>query len=220
MNLTVEEFSRLCKENFEVDRSLDDMLKNLISSENGPSIVESRLSGWWAHSAGIDCLRVWVEVSDRERANRIMSREGGDFERVHSASLQRNSDDMARYKILYGIDLDDMSPYNVIIEADDLSPSEVLAIVKGKLREKRMTELITLQESVTTDSRSGTHPNSRDIEELLSSGAILVNKPRGPTSHQLAAVGKEPVGNKEARAWRYTRSFCNWCPHPSMWESN
>mgnify|MGYP005681784021 CR=1 FL=1 len=81
MNLTVEEFSRLCKENFEVDRSLDEMLKKLISSENGPSIVESRLSGWWAHSAGIDCLRVWVEVSDRERANRIMSREGGDFEK-------------------------------------------------------------------------------------------------------------------------------------------
>ena len=64
MNLTVEEFSRLCKENFEVDRSLDDMLKNLISSQNGPSIVESRLSGWWANSAGIDCLRVWFEVSD------------------------------------------------------------------------------------------------------------------------------------------------------------
>lgn len=137
MNLTVEEFSRLCKENFEVDRSLDDMLKNLISSQNGPSIVESRLSGWWANSAGIDCLRVWVEVSDIERAKRILSREGGDFETVHSASLQRNSDDMARYKVLYDIDLDDMSPYNLIIEADDLSPPEVLAIVKGKLRDKQ-----------------------------------------------------------------------------------
>ena len=56
LNLSVEEFSRLCKENFEVDRSLDDMLKNLISSENGPFIVESRLSGWWAYLEGIDCL--------------------------------------------------------------------------------------------------------------------------------------------------------------------
>ena len=101
------------------------------------SIVESRLSGWWANSAGIDCLRVWVEVSDMERAKRILSREGGDFEAVHSASLQRNSDDMARYKVLYDIDLDDMSPYNLIIEADDLSPPEVLAIVKGKLRDKQ-----------------------------------------------------------------------------------
>ena len=135
MNLSVEEFSRLCRENFEVDKSLDDMLKDLISSNEGPSIVESRLSGWWAYSAGIDCLRVWVEVSDIERANRIMSREGGDFESVHLAALQRNSDDMARYRQLYGIDLDDMSPYNVIIEADNLAPSEVLEIVIDKLRD-------------------------------------------------------------------------------------
>ena len=60
-----------------------------------------------------------------------------------------------------------------------------------------MTELITLQESVTTDSRSGTHPNSRDIEELLGSGAILVNKPRGPTSHQLAAWARNLLGIKK-----------------------
>ena len=45
--------------------------------------------------------------------------------------------DMARYKVLYDIDLDDMSPYNLIIEADNLTPPEVLAIVKGKLRDKQ-----------------------------------------------------------------------------------
>ena len=42
-----------------------------------------------------------------------------------------------------------------------------------------MTELITLQESVTTDSRSGTHPNSRDIEELLSSGSYPCKQTKG-----------------------------------------
>ena len=60
-----------------------------------------------------------------------------------------------------------------------------------------MTELITLQESVTTDSKSGTYPSSRDIEDLLSSGAILVNKPRGPTSHQLAAWARNLLGIKK-----------------------
>ena len=74
--LSVEDFSRLCKEDFEVDRSLDDALKEMISSANGPSIVESRLSGWWAYLARIDCLRIWIEVSDEERARRIQSREG------------------------------------------------------------------------------------------------------------------------------------------------
>ena len=37
-----------------------------------------------------------------------------------------------------------------------------------------MTELITLQESVTTDSKSGTYPNSRDIEELLGLSLIHI----------------------------------------------
>ena len=132
-NLSVEDFSRLCKEDFEVDRSLDDTLKELISSVSGPSIVESRLSGWWAHLAEIDCLRIWVEVSDEERARRIQSREGGDYEDVLKLSQRRNYDDMERYQELYGIDLDDMSPYNMIIDADSLDASEVLELVQREL---------------------------------------------------------------------------------------
>ena len=131
--LSVEDFSSLCKEDFEVDRSLDDTLKELISSVSGPSIVESRLSGWWAYLAEIECLRIWVEVSDEERARRIQSREGGDYEDVLKLSQRRNYDDMERYRELYGIDLDDMSPYNMIIDADSLDASEVLELVQREL---------------------------------------------------------------------------------------
>ena len=132
-NLSVEDFSRLCKKDFEVDRSLDDTLRELISSSNGPSIVESRLSGWWAHLAEINCLRIWVEVSDEERARRIQYREGGDYEDVLQSSQRRNYDDMERYQELYGIDLDDMSPYNMIIDADSLEASEVFELVQREL---------------------------------------------------------------------------------------
>ena len=131
--LSVEDFSSLCKEDFEVDRSLDDTLKELISSVSGPSIVESRLSGWWAYLAEIECLRIWVEVSDEERARRIQSREGGDYEDVLKLSQRRNYDDMERYQELYGIDLNDMSPYNMIIDADSLDASEVLELVQREL---------------------------------------------------------------------------------------
>lgn len=131
--LSVEDFSRMCKENFEVDRSLDDALKDMILSENGPSIVESRLSGWWAYLAGVDCLRIWIAVSDEERARRIQSREGGNFDDVLESSQRRNSDDMERYRELYNINLDDMSPYNMIIEADNLDASEVFEMVNQEL---------------------------------------------------------------------------------------
>ena len=133
--LHVDDFSRLCKEDLDVDRSLDDMLKLLISSSNGPSIIESRLSGWWAYLAGIECLRIWIEVSNEERARRILSREGGQYEQVLNASLRRNSDDMERYQELYEINLDDMSPYNMIIQADNMDALQVLELVELKLEE-------------------------------------------------------------------------------------
>ena len=131
--LSVEDFSRLCKEDLDVDRSLDTMLRELLISENGPEILESRLVGWLAHSLEIDCLRVWISVSDEERARRIMEREGLDYDTALSASRQRNQDDMLRYRTLYGIDLDDMTPYNMIVEADSIDADEVFRLVNSRV---------------------------------------------------------------------------------------
>ena len=47
--LSVVEFSALCKQDFDVDRSLDSKLKEIISSPNSPEVVESRLCGLFAH---------------------------------------------------------------------------------------------------------------------------------------------------------------------------
>ena len=58
-------------------------------------------------------------------------------------------------------------------------------------------ELLVFDENAVTDSKSGGDPHSRTIEELLESGIILVNKPRGPTSHQLAAWTRELLGIKK-----------------------
>ena len=109
--LSVVQFSALCKQDLDVDRALDTKLKEIISSKNSPDVVESRLSGWWAHQLGLDCLRVWVSVSDEERARRIQNREGGDFMgRLHE-SIQRQADDNQRYLELYGIDMSDCLLY-------------------------------------------------------------------------------------------------------------
>ena len=70
-NLTVGEFSELCKQDLDVDRSLDRLLKDAMNKTDGPEIIESRLAGWWANELAIDCLRVWVNTSDEERARRV-----------------------------------------------------------------------------------------------------------------------------------------------------
>ena len=131
--LTVEQLSSEAKEDLDVDRSLDLLLQKRMSSNDSPEIVESRLSGWWAHKNNLDCLRVWVNVSEQERARRIQKREGGDLEDCLRKSQKRQRDDMERYSILYGINLDDMSPYNLVIDADEKDELEVFREVDSEL---------------------------------------------------------------------------------------
>jgi cytidylate kinase len=131
--LSVEELSAQAKDDLEIDRRLDHMLQERMKSDASPEIVESRLSGWWALKNDLECLRVWIAVSDGERARRIQNREGGSMEESLQKSKQRQSDDKGRYLELYEIDLDDLSPYNLVIEADDKDEDEVFAIVDSKL---------------------------------------------------------------------------------------
>jgi hypothetical protein len=42
-----------------------------------------------------------------------------------------------------------------------------------------------------TDPKYGKHPKSRSAEELISSGVINLDKPPGPTSHEVVAWIKE-----------------------------
>jgi len=131
--LTVEELSSEAKEDLDVDRRLDSLLQEKMTSPDCPEIVESRLSGWWAQKNSLECLRVWVEVSDDVRAKRIQKREGGSFEKCLEKSIQRQSDDKERYMVLYGIDLDDLSPYDLVVDADDKGEDEVFEIVNSNL---------------------------------------------------------------------------------------
>ena len=82
---------------------------------------------------GLDCLRVWVTVSNEERARRIQKREGGDYGDCLARSQSRQQDDKARYMTLYGIDLDDLQPYNLVIDADEKDEDEVFSIVSSSL---------------------------------------------------------------------------------------
>ena len=127
--LTVEEFSSLCRENLDVDRALDVALKSLMTDHSGPEVVESRLSGWWAEGLSINIPRLHISTTLEERGKRLMQRDGGSYKDNLDRATRRHIDDSHRYMELYGIDLNDMTPYTHIIEADDMGESEVLETV-------------------------------------------------------------------------------------------
>ena len=54
--------------------------------------------------------------------------------------------------------------------------------------------LFILDDTAKTDEKYGCKPTERSLETLLDAGVILVDKPRGPSSHQLTAWAREMLG--------------------------
>ena len=57
-----------------------------------------------------------------------------------------------------------------------------------------MSKIKIIDSSAVTDSSHGAPVLQRSIEERLDAGLILIDKPAGPTSHQIAAWAKDILG--------------------------
>ena len=125
-NLSLSEFANLCATDFTVDSYLDDILKSKMVEPDGPKVMESRLSGWWAHLLELDCIRLWIEVSDTVRAERVVGREGISFEEALVSNNNRSQKDLARYEEMYGLNPEERTPYTHVIDASGLTKEEVL----------------------------------------------------------------------------------------------
>lgn len=62
-----------------------------------------------------------------------------------------------------------------------------------KIKRKRL-----VKSSKVTTSKFGSDPSERSINDLLESGIVLIDKPSGPTSHQVSAWVKDILGIKKA----------------------
>src|SRR2546429_6710882 len=59
-----------------------------------------------------------------------------------------------------------------------------------------MSDLVVLHE--VPDSKHGTRPEERSIEERIRLGVAIVDKPTGPTSHQVSAWVRDMFGVPKA----------------------
>ena len=124
--MTLAEFGELCSNDETVDLTLDEKLRTHILDQV-TNIIESRLAGWWGYKLQFDCIRIWLKVSEQERAKRVTAREGITLEEAISANKARLLVDNERYQKMYGLIPDDPTPYTHIIDATNITAEQVLA---------------------------------------------------------------------------------------------
>jgi cytidylate kinase len=118
-------FGRLAEEDESVDRMIDARQKEMGESQDN-IIIEGRLAGWMVGNAD---LRILVNAPLACRAVRIAEREGLDPAESEDLTAEREESEATRYFNYYGIDLNDLSIYDLVISSEKWGKEELAGVV-------------------------------------------------------------------------------------------
>jgi CMP/dCMP kinase len=108
-------------------------LKLMRASLRPRVVVGSRLAGWLIDAD----LRVWLHAPLEARAKRIFQREAdkhASYESVLYRTLQRDEQNRKRYLEVYGIDINDRSDFDIIINTERLTAEQVSSLIVAAAR--------------------------------------------------------------------------------------
>jgi cytidylate kinase len=104
-----------------------------LAREDGGCVLGSRLAIWMLEEAD---LKVYLKASPETRVKRIVKREGGSLEDVASFTGERDRQDRERYLRIYGIDNDNYSFADLVIDTDDKDVDTIVKLIVEAAKEK------------------------------------------------------------------------------------
>ena len=135
MGLTLLELGELAERDFTIDREIDSRLLK-IARENDDIILESRLAAYMLTLNDIPAIRIYLHANRDVRIRRIGLRDNETYEEALIKTAEREASEEKRYMMYYGIDIRDMSVYDIDIDTSCIDPDEVVQIILSGLEAK------------------------------------------------------------------------------------
>jgi len=135
--ISLEELSNQAAKSPQIDNLIDE--RSAAEATKGNVVIEGQLAAWMAkHRAQI---RIYMKAPDEVRIRRIAHRDRVDYENARRETTERERIQRNRYKRYYGIDVDDMSAYNLVIDTGnrtiESTSAELLSRIKQILDQDR-----------------------------------------------------------------------------------
>jgi cytidylate kinase len=131
-DMTLEEMSRLAKEDPEIDRLLDDRTK--MEASKGGVVIDAALSGWMVKNADI---KIFLTAPFEARVRRIAARDCASTGEAREVTRLREEVERDRFRKYYGIDIYDLSIYDVVLNTELFIPDGTAGILKRIVEEYR-----------------------------------------------------------------------------------
>jgi len=123
--MTLDEFSKYAELHPSIDRMID--LRTADAAKEDNVLIDARLAGWMAKKADIKIL---LTAPLKVRARRISRREKRDYKEVLKETMTRERSEAKRFKKLYGVDVNDHSPFDIVLNTERLSIRETVRILE------------------------------------------------------------------------------------------
>ena len=120
----------------ENDPSIDEMIDSQIlqmAIENDHIILESRLAAYMLTNNNIHAFRIYLDASPDVRVARIGIRDNESIDKALIGTIEREASEKKRYMTYYGIDLNDTSVYDLMVNTDNIDPDQVVQMILDAL---------------------------------------------------------------------------------------
>jgi len=111
------------------DKMVDEYQKK--EAEKGNVVVEGRLSGWVIDKAD---LKVYLMAPLEVRAKRVANRDNKSFDEALEDIKFRETSESKRYKEIYGIDINNLEIYDLVLNTSKWQAEEIAEIIKFAVR--------------------------------------------------------------------------------------
>lgn len=128
--LTLEKMSKLTEGDPEFDKMIDKRAR--LESLKGGVVIDATLSGWMAEDPD---LRIFLTAPLEARIRRIAEREGIGLDEAREETLVREESERERFRSYYGIDIADLSIYDLVLNTELFEPDGTARILKRFVEE-------------------------------------------------------------------------------------
>ncbi len=134
--LTLEELSKIAESDPSIDLEIDK--RTLEEASKGNVIVEGHLVAWVVKD--IADIKIYVKAPLMERVKRIALRENRPLNEVLRETVNRENSQRKRFYDYYGIDIRDLSIFDLVIDTTNLSIDNVIELIECFIRKRLLSD--------------------------------------------------------------------------------
>lgn len=127
--MSLADFGAMAEKDPSIDLDIDKNQRSIIHTQDD-LVLESRLAGHMAEGVP-NVLKIWIKAPLLTRVKRIQRREKTiSFDDELAKTVEREKSEALRYKNYYGIDITDLSIYDIVIDSEKWNQYQTLDILR------------------------------------------------------------------------------------------